>query len=434
MTWVSRPSSPSTIRPDAGTSVRSVWPACAAAGVTASTASRTEFETSNGRFSRTSVPRATRAMSSRSSTSRCTWRTGRSRSRTSTDDEPRSAATSSAITIGASGFRSSCPSIARNRSFARLASASSSFASISSCDDSSNVRSSMRRSSSACRYASFTCATKAVMAAGTSTSPRTLLVAAAGDRQGKQQRRAGQRRRVLAQVPLVQRQRRLAVQLVQHVAGRARHAPERPERIPAAGRPVPDPEAIAVEPDRNDRVRLQPAFGEDDRLAKLGAVGGHAARDDDLRRQHVTEARDDVRSVDAQSVAEHEHADQVVGGERPSDVASRLAARRPVRHRPAGEAEPRVLEANRGDRQRAVLNVGSKDLAGRRAADDRDVRKCHAQRRQAGGIAEHVAGAECESDVRPPGRRGRSLPPAAAKPLDLRRLHGPAGLRIGGVE
>ena len=226
------------------------------------------------------------------------------------------------------------------------------------------------------------------------------------------ERGARQGRRVFAQVSLVERQRRLTVQLVKDVPGRARHAPVRPERIPAGRRPVPDPQAIPVKPDRDDRVRLQPVLGQHDGLAELGAVGGQAAGDDDPRRQHVTEAGDDVGPVDPQAVAEHEHADQIVGCQLTGDRAGRLAAGRWVRHRAAREAQARVLEPNGGDRESTVLNVGSADLACRRTADERDVREGVAKRREARGVSEHVARAERERHVRCPGHARRRLPTA----------------------
>ncbi len=130
-TCASRTGSPSTSSPSRGTCTSSRCAPSSSDGAAISIASDTARPISNRSFFSLILPRVIRETSSRSSTSPIRWRTWRSaiaRSCSSPGGAPRSRMSWSAVAIGASGLRSSWPSIARNSSLRRSASRAASYA------------------------------------------------------------------------------------------------------------------------------------------------------------------------------------------------------------------------------------------------------------------------------------------------------------------
>ena len=124
-TCASRTTSPSTRSPPAGTSIVRRCRRCSSRSLAISTAFAIATAISTGSLRRTILPRVIFDTSSRSSTSRTRWPTWRSMISRSRIPPSRRRRSSSAVTIGESGLRSSWPSMARNSSFARLAASSS---------------------------------------------------------------------------------------------------------------------------------------------------------------------------------------------------------------------------------------------------------------------------------------------------------------------
>ena len=96
---------------------------------------------------------------------------------------------------------------------------------------------------------------------------RRAVVSVAADGQREQERRRRQARGALAEIALVQRKRRLAVELVEDVALRARDPAFRPEARPAGVTARAYPQALAVQPtavtqrstgSRSPRTQVEP--------------------------------------------------------------------------------------------------------------------------------------------------------------------------------
>ncbi len=132
-TWVRRMASPSTHSGCGGSFVSKRCRLRSSSGRTVSIARAIVKARSTGSMRSPIAPRVMREMSSRSSTSRVTWSTWRTRvSRTQATRAsvpPMRLSTSAALRIGASGLRSSWPSMARNSSLRRSASRRASSAS-----------------------------------------------------------------------------------------------------------------------------------------------------------------------------------------------------------------------------------------------------------------------------------------------------------------
>ena len=78
----------------------------------------------------------------------------------------------------------------------------------------------------------------------------------------------------LAQIALVEIERRAAVELEQHIAARAGDLAPRPELVPAAGAAMADADCRTIEADRRHHVFARRAIGANERLTKIGAVAG----------------------------------------------------------------------------------------------------------------------------------------------------------------
>ena len=99
------------------------------------------------------------------------------------------------------------------------------------------------------------------------------------DAQREQQTGTGQTPRLfLAEIAFVKIERRLAVELEQHVAVRSGDLAPRPELVPAAGAAVTDTDRLAVEPDRRNHVLARRQSAPTKRLAEFGAVAGEIRR------------------------------------------------------------------------------------------------------------------------------------------------------------
>ena len=128
---------------------------------------------------------------------------------------------------------------------------------------------------------------------------------------------------VLAEIAFVEVERRLAVQLEQDSALRARDPASRPELVPITGAAMADPYRRAIEADCAHHALARRTVGADQGLLEARAIAGQSARQRYGGTDHAGDAGDQLAAVDAQTVGENEDAGQVVGCQRPAD---RLAA------------------------------------------------------------------------------------------------------------
>ena len=120
-TWARRAGSPRTHSPSAATSTTRTWRRWSIRGAAVSIARARIVASWVGTRSSVSLPPAIRDTSSRSSTRRIMWFTWRCITSCSCDHTPRIFSRLSAVLIGASGLRSSWPSMAMNSSLDRVA-------------------------------------------------------------------------------------------------------------------------------------------------------------------------------------------------------------------------------------------------------------------------------------------------------------------------
>ncbi|TPW08174.1 MAG: hypothetical protein FD127_4391 [Acidimicrobiaceae bacterium] len=183
---------------------------------------------------------------------------------------------------------------------------------------------------------------------------------------------------VIPEVTLVERQRRLAVQLVEHVARGLGDLSLGSERIPTAERSVPHLESRAVEPDRHHRVAVSPAAVQHHGFLEQLTVGRQAAGHRDTGGQPLAQPAHQGLAVDVEAFGNHQHVDQARVGE---GLGQGGASGRAVHgsHRRRGDANLGVVEVNGGGDDAGVKHLGADDLPGGRAPDDRRRRPARAE-------------------------------------------------------
>ncbi len=233
-----------------------------------------------------------------------------------------------------------------------------------------------------------------------------LMVGTPGvmDLERKKQRRSGQGLDlVITEIALVKIQRRPAVELEQHISFSRRDPPFRSEHVPAAGAAVADPDRAAIEPDRRDFSALGRSIQTDDRFDEVRTIAGEPTGNRNasgMRRDSC----DQRAAIDGQIVRQHEHAGEIVRGQRPADrlaVGAGVAGiRRALYHGPEG----RRIEANRYGVHYVFDDFIAADLAVRRAAHQAGVGKFLAEFAIPCGAGKRFAAAKIKDKIgREPG-------------------------------
>ena len=133
-----------------------------------------------------------------------------------------------------------------------------------------------------------------------------------GEREEEPGRR--QARGVLAEVALVELERGLAVELVEHVGRGAGDHPLGAERVPAAERPAADPQPRSREGDRQDAGRAELAVPDQLGAGEARAVAGETPGDRTPGGRRAREAGDQRRPVDLKALGEHQHVREIRDG------------------------------------------------------------------------------------------------------------------------
>jgi hypothetical protein len=187
--------------------------------------------------------------------------------------------------------------------------------------------------------------------------------------QRESERGRGQSGSEVAEVFLVERERRFAVELVEHVAGRPGHLALRTERVPAALRAGADLER-AAKGDRDHVAGSRLAIDQHPRPGEAVAVGRQAADDGRVPGKRIVQSADEFGAVDRQSLGKDEDEARPRRGQCPAEAGARRSRVADGVDRRGGDGQVGPGEARDGDDQRAVGDRVAVDFTGARAADD----------------------------------------------------------------
>mmetsp|Transcript_70489 Transcript_70489/g.166252 ORF Transcript_70489/g.166252 Transcript_70489/m.166252 type:complete len:286 (+) Transcript_70489:851-1708(+) len=202
-----------------------------------------------------------------------------------------------------------------------------------------------------------------------------LAVVVAEHREREQQARTRQLAGMVAKVALVDVQRRLTVQLVEHVVAGSRDLARRAERHPAAIAAEVELQRVAIQADRQQLIVRQTLGRQHPGLLEVG-VASQSARD-----RHPAErgaqALDQRAAVDLHALRQQQHrAEAVAGqgrGETPPGVFRVVHADQPGH---AG-AQAHPLEGDRRDDEGVIAHAAVGNLAGGRTAGEDGPRRRH---------------------------------------------------------
>ena len=239
---------------------------------------------------------------------------------------------------------------------------------------------------------------RTVFFANAEDGPHQRFVAAvlAPHREREQQGRPGQALRTLAQVGLVQVERRLAVELVQHIAAGAGDAPLRSEVRPSGVATVAHPQAVAVQTDGADAVLLGHPVVEHPGAAEAVTVACQTPCDHDPFRQAAGQASHQGCAIHAQAIREHEDRAQAFSGQLVCQAAAGRLGVGGARDRRAGIAQAGVLECGDGHADAAVQHLLACDLTRGRAPEQHRAGKGRRQGGQCCGCVGEFRRAKCQ--------------------------------------
>ena len=243
--------------------------------------------------------------------------------------------------------------------------------------------------------------------------------------EGEQERGGGQARRALAEVVLVERERRLAVELEEHAALRPGDEALRTEWSPTAARPVADLDGGPVQADRSDVTGRWPPVDQHPGAHESVAVRCEAPGDRHRAAGPEGQALRQSTAVDLQAVAQHEDPSEVVTSfeQAPAEGSPDVPGAR-LAHRLRLQREPRAREARDRHRHRSVVHAGVEDRARRRATRHHRVRERVQHLGQGGGVVPQVRLAEDQDEgARPVPVRQRRRPPVGRVPSSRPLIH-----------
>ena len=162
---------------------------------------------------------------------------------------------------------------------------------------------------------------------------------------GNSKTRCRQLRGMVAEIRLVEIERRVPVELIEHVALGAGDGAQRPERLPTAHRSVANPQMVAVQTDGGNALRARcgsssitqvsaKSVPSPDRPPVIDTPSAHPAR----------ETAREVGAVHVQAVREHEHMAQRGIVQLPRELLADLVARLRLGNLRRGGPQARLLE------------------------------------------------------------------------------------------
>ena len=115
---------------------------------------------------------------------------------------------------------------------------------------------------------------------------------------------------MFTQIGLVQRQRGLAIEFVQHIAAGTGDQAFRAKGIPAAKGAVAHPDALTIEAQRGDPARSGFIARPHQGILEAAAVPGQPAGGRHTRGQMVAQALHQLAAVDLQTIGQHQYVAQ----------------------------------------------------------------------------------------------------------------------------
>ena len=179
----------------------------------------------------------------------------------------------------------------------------------------------------------------------------------------KQQARSRQAFGVLAQVPFVDVQRGLSVELKQHVAGATRDFSHRTEGLPAVEGAVADAKLRTRESDRHDLPLGQPPVRQGPGPLEGAAITRQPAGQQHARPQALGQPFDQSAAVDLHTLSQQQHMHQIRRGQRqtqPLAGGPRILHAGQIRHR---DAHSRTAESQGVNDELPIRNTPRTDLA-----------------------------------------------------------------------
>ena len=193
------------------------------------------------------------------------------------------------------------------------------------------------------------------------------------DQERKQQRGARQTSGFLAQVALVEFQRRLAVEFLENAATGARDAPARTERIPASGTAVRNPDRAPIEAQCRGASRTDGGADANDGVLETRAIACEATTDRNMVADGFLQAGGQRAAVDAHAIGQQDHSGKLLPvqilAQQAAEPAPRVLGPRRIGDVRLDQTEPGVAKTA-GDRDQSVLvEIVIKDGSCRTAAE-----------------------------------------------------------------